>query len=80
MTIADLILNIAFTAFVLSVVVGLIVWGIRTSRPAAVAPAPAHNPRLRERAPSAHAAHARAAHADRARAARSSRSLGAAGA
>ncbi len=75
MTIADIILNSAFAALVLSVTVGLIVWGIRTSRPTVAAPAAAHSPRVRE-----HAVRARAAHANRARAARAGRSLGAAGA
>jgi hypothetical protein len=57
--------NLALGLIVLSAIIAMIAWAIRTARPAVVAPVPAHSPRVRE-----HAVRARAAHADRARAAR----------
>jgi hypothetical protein len=60
-----IVFNVVLGLIVFSVIIAMIAWAIRTARPASVAPVPAHNPRVRE-----HAVRARAAHADRARAAR----------
>jgi hypothetical protein len=64
MTIA-IIINAALALIVFASVLGIKLWAIHTARPTTAAPVPAHNPRVRE-----HAVRARAAHADRARAAR----------
>ncbi len=60
-----IILNVVLGLIVFSVIIAMVTWAIRTARPAEVALVPAHNPRVRE-----HAVRARAAHADRAHAAR----------
>jgi hypothetical protein len=63
---AVIAINAVLAFVVFAVIVGLKIWAIHSARPSVAAPVPAHNPRVRE-----HAARARAAHADRARAARS---------
>jgi hypothetical protein len=60
-----IVFNVVLGLIVFSVILAMITWAIRTARPTAVAPVPAHSLRVRE-----HAARARAAHADRAGAAR----------
>ncbi len=68
--ISALAIDIILAAAVFAVVVGVIVWSIRTApRPATSQPV-AHSPEVRE-----HAVRARAAHATRVRAARNYRSL-----
>jgi hypothetical protein len=63
--ITTLAVNIVLAAIAFVAIIVLVAWAIRTARPSVAAPAPAHDPRVRE-----HAVRARAAHADRARAAR----------
>jgi hypothetical protein len=63
---AVIAINIVLAVLVFAVIIGLKIWAIHSARPSVAAPVPAHNPRVRE-----HAVRARAAHADRARAARS---------
>jgi hypothetical protein len=63
---AVIAINALLALLVLVAIVVLKIWAIRSARPSMAAPVPAHNPRVRE-----HAVRARAAHADRARAARS---------
>jgi hypothetical protein len=63
---AVIAINAVLAIVVFAVIIGLKIWAVHSARPSVAAPVPAHNPRVRE-----HAARARAAHADRARAARS---------